>query len=501
MRTARRIARLAAGRVRRPGRRRLLQHRQPLAAHPPRARGRRARRSSAARGRGRSAPTTGSRRRAAARAVRAADRRRRRGRGPGPGDQLRLRGRGAQPRARAGRADRRARRGVPVRGSTPGASSPRAPGREIVTVEREGEQSWTEAILAALDERVAVVSVPNVHWTDGALIDLDAVADARPRARRAAGDRREPVGRGAAELDVGRLRPDFLVTVGYKWLLGPVRARLPVGRARAPRRRADRAELDPARGRPRTSRALVDYRDSYEPGARRFDMGQRTSFQLVPMAVAALEQLLEWEVPRIAATLAETNAALAAGAAELGLAARRRRSPRPAPARRRPGGRAPAADRRRRSRAPTASPRCAGPRCGSRPTSTTPPRRSSGCSGRSRRSSRADQSSAAQRVQASAAASSAGPSASPARLASQSRAASPATRVPMNASPAPSVETTSTSGRRQLGLAGAADHRALGAERDHRELGAEPGELLRRRRAGRRRRRSRSPRSRLARTR
>lgn len=37
-------------------------------------------------------------------------------------------------------------------------------------------QTWTEAILAALDERVALVSVPNVHWTDGALIDLLAVA-------------------------------------------------------------------------------------------------------------------------------------------------------------------------------------------------------------------------------------------------------------------------------------------------------------------------------------
>jgi selenocysteine lyase/cysteine desulfurase len=54
-------------------------------------------------------------------------------------------------------------------------------GAELLTVykdagRRDTGQTWTEAILAALDERVALVSVPNVHLTDGALIDLLAVA-------------------------------------------------------------------------------------------------------------------------------------------------------------------------------------------------------------------------------------------------------------------------------------------------------------------------------------
>jgi selenocysteine lyase/cysteine desulfurase len=51
----------------------------------------------------------------------------------------------------------------------------RRAGAEIVTVQRETGQTWTEAVLAVLDERVAVVSAPNVHWTDGAVIDLVAV--------------------------------------------------------------------------------------------------------------------------------------------------------------------------------------------------------------------------------------------------------------------------------------------------------------------------------------
>jgi selenocysteine lyase/cysteine desulfurase len=49
----------------------------------------------------------------------------------------------------------------------------------------------------------------------------------------------------------------------------------------------------------------VDYQDRYQPGARRFDVGQRTHFETTPMAVAALRQLLDWGVPRVAATLGQ----------------------------------------------------------------------------------------------------------------------------------------------------------------------------------------------------
>ena len=58
----------------------------------------------------------------------------------------------------------------------------RRSGAEICTVAREPGQTWTDAVLAALDERVAIVSVPNVHWTDGALIDLAPIAARSSRA-------------------------------------------------------------------------------------------------------------------------------------------------------------------------------------------------------------------------------------------------------------------------------------------------------------------------------
>ncbi|HKF34054.1 MAG TPA: hypothetical protein VKB37_16985, partial [Jatrophihabitantaceae bacterium] len=64
---------------------------------------------------------------------------------------------------------------------------------------------------------------------------------------------------------------------------------------------------------------LVDYRDDYQPGSRRFDVGQRTHFELMPMAVAALLQLTTWQVDNIAAALTEVTGQLAAAAADLGL--------------------------------------------------------------------------------------------------------------------------------------------------------------------------------------
>jgi selenocysteine lyase/cysteine desulfurase len=193
----------------------------------------------------------------------------------------------------------------------------RRSGSELLTISREPGQSWTEAVLQSLDERVAIVSVPNVHWTDGALLDLEVVAHrTRDVEARLVIDASQSV--GAMPLDVGELRPDFLVTVGYKWLLGP----FGLGYLYVAERHRDGEPLEENwinRAGAEDFAALVDYRDEYQPGARRFDVGQRTKFELVPMAIAALEQILAWQVPPIAATLAKRTSDIARQAAGLGL--------------------------------------------------------------------------------------------------------------------------------------------------------------------------------------
>jgi selenocysteine lyase/cysteine desulfurase len=189
---------------------------------------------------------------------------------------------------------------------------------EIYTVGRDEGQSWTAAILEALDERVRVVSVPNVHWIDGALIELPLVGE---RAREVGAvfvvDATQSL--GALPLEVSAVRPDYLVASGYKWLLGPlsvaymfVAEKYRSGRP-IEENWINRAASEDAAG-------LTDYRDDYRPGARRFDVGQRTNFTLVPMAIAALRQILRWHVESIAASLARTTSRIEHEAALRGLA-------------------------------------------------------------------------------------------------------------------------------------------------------------------------------------
>lgn len=194
----------------------------------------------------------------------------------------------------------------------------RRTGAEMHTVEREQGQSWTDALLEALDERVRVVSVPNVHWIDGALIELPLVGE---RAREVGAlfvvDATQSL--GALSLDVSAVRPDFLVAAGYKWLLGPLSvAYMFVGEEHRSGRPIEENWIN--RAGSEDAAGLTAYSDEYRPGARRFDVGQRTNFNLVPMAIAALRQILEWRVEDIAPSLARTTSRIEREARLRGLA-------------------------------------------------------------------------------------------------------------------------------------------------------------------------------------
>jgi selenocysteine lyase/cysteine desulfurase len=184
-------------------------------------------------------------------------------------------------------------------------------GAEILTVRRRFDEDWAQAILAAMDETVAVVSVPNVHWTDGALVDLARIAHAAHNlGALLVIDASQSL--GAMPIDVEELRPDFVISVGYKWLLGPF------GRGymwmAQPYRAAEPLEENwISRADSEDFARLVDYRDEYQPGARRFDVGQRTCFEITPMAIAALEQIHEWGVGRIARFLQGVTTQIARG--------------------------------------------------------------------------------------------------------------------------------------------------------------------------------------------
>jgi selenocysteine lyase/cysteine desulfurase len=193
----------------------------------------------------------------------------------------------------------------------------RRTGASVVVVERRDGQGWAEAVLEALDERTAVVAVMAVHWTDGGMVDLAAIGS---RARQVGAvlvvDASQAM--GAVPLDLAAADPDYLVSVGYKWLLGP----FALGYLYVAERHRDGVPLEEnwiSRRGSEDFAGLVDHQDGYQPGARRFDVGQRTHFETTPMALVALNQLLDWQVPRIAATLRQVTGRIEAEVAAIGL--------------------------------------------------------------------------------------------------------------------------------------------------------------------------------------
>ena len=46
---------------------------------------------------------------------------------------------------------------------------------EIVPYPEDSSSGWTEEILKRLDEDILAVCLPPLHWSDGALIDLDKI--------------------------------------------------------------------------------------------------------------------------------------------------------------------------------------------------------------------------------------------------------------------------------------------------------------------------------------
>lgn len=188
---------------------------------------------------------------------------------------------------------------------------------EIVTVARRDGFDWTEVVLAALVERVRVVSIPNVRWTDGAAIDLERVgARAREIGALFVVDATQSL--GAAPLDVDAVRPDYLVATGYKWLLGPFGlAYMWVAPEHRSGKPIEHNWINRAGSQDFAS--LTDYQEEFQPGARRFDVGQRTSFTLVPMAIAALSQILDWQIARTASTLRPVTGRIESWANEHGL--------------------------------------------------------------------------------------------------------------------------------------------------------------------------------------
>jgi selenocysteine lyase/cysteine desulfurase len=194
-------------------------------------------------------------------------------------------------------------------------------GYVVETVARPANGDWTAALLEAIARPgaapLALVSISSVHWADGGLIDLAAVA----QAQRAAGamllvDATHHA--GVLPLDVVALDPDILIFPTYKWVLGPYgRAFLYIAR-----RWQDGVPLEQTgSSRRRVFSESTPYMADlgFTDGAKRFDMGERDHVIGLEMASVGMELMAEWGTAAISARLGWLNGLLAEGLAGSGV--------------------------------------------------------------------------------------------------------------------------------------------------------------------------------------
>ena len=179
----------------------------------------------------------------------------------------------------------------------------------VVTVQRQPDEPWGAALVAAIHGSQAPVSVVAgtiVHWFEGTSVDIEAVA----RATHAVGASLVMDGTqwvGAVPFDVAQVRPDFLSFATYKFLLGPYRlAFLYAGKTFQDQGRPIEFHSWNRVGGERSDFYLETMPD-YLPGARRFDMGERSDFAVLPIAIRSLELLQSWGGAAVYERLAHLN--------------------------------------------------------------------------------------------------------------------------------------------------------------------------------------------------
>ena len=202
-----------------------------------------------------------------------------------------------------------------------------AQGFVIETVRQPDDGDWTSAVLAAIERSgappVSLASISSVHWSDGGLIDVEAIAAAlRRQGAMFLIDATQSA--GVLAMDVARLDPDFVIFPTYKWLLGPYgRAFVYVAKRHQGGIPLEQTSFGRRDVRAENEVYLADLR--YVADARRFDMGERDHFISMEMAAIGMEMMAEWGTAAVSQRLATLTERIADGLRGIGVSVPERR--------------------------------------------------------------------------------------------------------------------------------------------------------------------------------
>ncbi len=158
-------------------------------------------------------------------------------------------------------------------------------------------EKWNQAIKEEILKGAKVVALPVMHWADGTRFNLKEFGKLIHNQKGyLAIDGTQSV--GALPFDVQEIKPDVLVCAAYKWLMGPYATAFAYyGSAFENGKPLEENWIN--RAKSEQFDQLVNYRDAYQPGSTRFDMGEKSNFIALPILKEALKNLLHWQVEAI----------------------------------------------------------------------------------------------------------------------------------------------------------------------------------------------------------
>ncbi len=164
---------------------------------------------------------------------------------------------------------------------------------KIIVIETPGNtKQWNEHILNAINAKTALVTMGNIHWSNGCLFNLKAISvKAKSHNALLVIDGSQTV--GALPFSVKDIQPDALICAGYKWLFGPYGTAY--GYFGSYFDKGNPIEENwTNRLNSEDFSGLTNYQSEYKPMANRYSVGESGNFIYVKMQIAALKQIIEW---------------------------------------------------------------------------------------------------------------------------------------------------------------------------------------------------------------
>jgi selenocysteine lyase/cysteine desulfurase len=164
---------------------------------------------------------------------------------------------------------------------------------------------WTKAVLEHLDDNVIVACLPQIHWSDGAVLDLEAIGHVcREKKTMLIVDATQSI--GIMPFDVNAIQPTLVACSVHKWLRGPIGLSLVYVASNVQdswgpldqhgRSRAIAIDNESSWDASKNEMGPNGYPDDFCKDARKFDSGGKPNPILLPMIRAALEQVVQLNV-------------------------------------------------------------------------------------------------------------------------------------------------------------------------------------------------------------